>query len=250
MAEKIPVKAIYTGSDVTAIGEFASTDTIPISNIPTLNQNTTGNASTATSLWQQTTGTFTATPASTSTITMTTDLTASIKAGMSLKYVIGGVTYYGRVGAIATNLLTVNGAALGGDVTALYYGGGTVRQVQVIIPSTYEDADNHNLIVTDLKSQFVWALPTSYCVHFRVYSNTHDSHATHGKASVEINDADVCSSADGLTIAADATWYSTVVDINTSNYDVVTGEVIEITAHKGGTGDAADLTVQMVFVTP
>jgi len=90
--------------------------------------------------WTQTTGTFTATPASTSTLTMTTDLTASIKAGMPLRYAIGGTTYYGRVAAIASNLLTVNGAPLSGDVTALCYGGGTVRQIQIIIPSTYEDA--------------------------------------------------------------------------------------------------------------
>jgi hypothetical protein len=192
---------------------------------------------------------YTTAPASTSTLTMGVDMTGTIKAGMGLKYTIGGTVYYGMVSAIAANLLTVAGASLTGAVTNLYYGG-TVRQVVVIIPGAYEDADNHNLIVTDLKSQLVWKLPTSYCVNFSVYSNTHDSHATHGKASVEINDADVCSDADGLTLAADATWYTTVININTSNYDILPGEVLEITAHKGGTGDASDLTAIMVFVTP
>jgi hypothetical protein len=28
------------------------------------------------------------------------------------------------------------------------------------------------------------------------------------------------------------------------------GEVIELTAHKGGAGDASDLTVSMILVTP
>jgi hypothetical protein len=66
-------------------------------------------------LWAQVpTASFTAAPASTSTITMLSDLTASIKVGMSLKYAIGGVTKYGLVSAIAAGLLTVNGAPLSG----------------------------------------------------------------------------------------------------------------------------------------
>lgn len=208
-----------------------------------------GDASWETANWSLVpTSNYTTAPASTSTITMGADMTSLISIGVGLKYTIGGVVYYGRVGAIANNLLTVNGAPLGGAVTNLYYGG-TVRQVLIIIPSTYEDADNHDLIYTDVKSQVVWTLPVSYCVQFRLYSNTVDS-GTKGKASIEINNADVCSSADGLTLTAANTWYSTVVDINTSNYDINPGEVLEITAHKGGTGDAADLTCIMFFVTP
>lgn len=199
--------------------------------------------------WKQTTGTFTATPASTSTLTMTTDLTASILVGMSLKYVIGGVTKYGRVSAITANLLTVNGAPLGGDVTELYYGGGTVRQVVVIIPGTYEDANNTALIVSDLKSSLQWGLPVSYLVYFRVYSNTKDT-SSNGQASVRINNTEVNTTAGGETIAAAQTWYSTIVNIAIAAYDINPGEAIEVTAIKGTTGDASDLTVEMIFVTP
>jgi len=200
--------------------------------------------------WIQTTGTFTATPASTSTLTMTSDLTTIIRVGMTLKYVIADVTKFGRVGAITSILLTVNGAPLSGNVTALYYGGGTVRQVVVIIPGLYEDASNTALIVSDLKSSLQWSLPLSYCVYFRVYSSTHDTHATHGQASVRINGTEVCTTAGGPTIAADATWYPTVVDIATAAYDVNPGEAIEITSIKGGNGDASDLTIEMIFITP
>ena len=35
MADKIPLKAIYTGADPTALGEFASGDTIPFAHLPT-----------------------------------------------------------------------------------------------------------------------------------------------------------------------------------------------------------------------
>jgi hypothetical protein len=200
--------------------------------------------------WTKTTGTFTATPASTSTLTMTTDLTAPIKVGMGLQYVIGGTTYFGQVSAIASDLLTVRGAPLGGDVTALYYGGGTVRQVVVIIPGTYEDASNTALITSDLKSNLVWTLPLSYLVHFSVYSNVHDSGATHGQASVRINAAEVNTTAGGELIAANTTWYPTAVNIAVAAYDINPGELLEVTSVKGSTGDASDLTVIMIFVTP
>ena len=202
--------------------------------------------------WAQTVGTFTATPASTSTLTMTTDLTGLIAVGMALKCVIGGVDYYGVVAAIASNLLTVNGAPLSGDVTGLYYGGGTISQVIVSVPGAYEDANNSTLLASDNLTQFVWKKPKSYCVFFSAYSIVHDSGATHGNVNVMINSAAVSTTDTnkGPLIAANGTWYPTAVDINTSNYDINPGEVLEIQATKGSTGDASDLTVAMVFVTP
>ena len=200
-------------------------------------------------LWAQTIGTFTATPASTSTLTMTSDLTAIIKPRTTLSYIIGGVTYYGVVGAITSNLLTVWGAPLSGNVTALYYGGGRLRQVNVMVPGLYEDWSNTALIASDLDSAFLWALPTSYLVHYRAYSKTHDS-TTHGQASVRMNNTEVNTVAGGLTIAADATWYSTAVDIAVLAYDINPGETLEVTAVRNGAGDAANLTITMLFVTP
>ena len=200
--------------------------------------------------WVQTTGTFTATPASTSTITMTSDLTATILVGYPLKYVIGGTTYYGIVAVIASNLLTVNGAPLGDDVTALYYGDPTrVTQLVVSIPATYEDASSTTLIASDLFSRLKWEKAKSYLVKYTMWSLTRDT-GTSGKATVLINAAGVNSSAGGLTINADATEYSTVVDINTSNYDINPGELIEIGATKGGNGDATYLVATLTFVTP
>ena len=199
--------------------------------------------------WKQTVGTFTAAPASTSTLTMTTDLTASILVGMSLQYAIGGVTYYGRVAAIAANLLTVNGAPLGGNVTALYYDGGIVNEIIIDIPGLYEDASNTALIASDRYSSFIWKKTKSYLVYFSVWSRIHDT-GTHGQASVRINGTEVHTTAGGPTIAADATDYPTVVDIATAAYDINDGEAFEITCIKGGGGVAQDLRVLMIFVTP
>jgi hypothetical protein len=181
---------------------------------------------------------------------MGTDLTATILVGYPLKYTIGGTTYYGIVSAIASNLLTVAGAPLSADVTALYYGDPLrVAQVVVAVPSTYEDATNTALLTSDTKMPLTWWKSKAYLVQYKVWSRLHDT-GTHGQVSVTINGTEVNTTAGGLTIAADATVYSTVVDIAVAAYDVLRGEAIEVTAVKAGNGDASDLVVTMLFVTP
>jgi hypothetical protein len=86
-------------------------------------------------------------------------------------------------------------------------------------------------------------------VYFSVYSRVHDT-GTHGQASVRINSQECNTTAGGETIAANTTWYPTVVNIDTTYYDVNFGEVVEVTSIKNGNGDALDLTVMMVFLTP
>jgi len=199
--------------------------------------------------WTQTTGTFTATPASTSTITMTTDLTATVLAGMGLKYVIGGVTYYGQVSAIAANLLTVRGAALGGDVTALYYGGGVVSQLSYDATVNVDCTANTTALKTGTVYTLKWQKPKSYLVFYQAYQTTHDS-GTHGKVTIKINGTEVNTSAGGLVIAANATWYSTVVDIATAAYDINPGEDLIIYVTEGTTVDGAGLAVGAIILTP
>jgi hypothetical protein len=199
--------------------------------------------------WKKLEGCYTATPASTSSVTMTSDLTATILPGMSLRYRIGTTTYYGRVSAITSGLLTVNGPPLSGTITSLWYDGGTIREIIITIPGLYEDASGTTLIASDLSSQFIWRLPKSYLVKYWVYSRLHDT-GTHGQASVRINGTEVNTTAGGLTIAANATEYTTVVDIDSAAYDINANEAIEITSIKAGNGDASDLTVGMIFVTP
>lgn len=196
------------------------------------------------------TANYVATPASTSTITMNANMTAAIQAGMSLRYIIGGTVRYGRVGAITANLLTVHGISLSGNVTSLAYGGGTIRQAARLIPAKYEDANDTALIANDLRDQFVWSLQPSFLVCYQMRSRLCDTHGTKGSASIRINNVELNTTAGGLTIAANATWYSTVVNISPSVYQVNPGDVIEITAVRGGNGDAEDLSCVMIFVTP
>lgn len=193
---------------------------------------------------------FAPTPASTSTLTMTEDMTAALRVNAPLEYTIGGTAYYGVAAAVAANLLTVAGAPLSGTVTALRYGDPSrVTQVNILIPGRYEDANNTALISSDLYSSLIWNKAKSYLVRFRCYAKTHDT-GTDGQMSVRINNTEVCATAGGLTIAADATWHSTVVNIAVAAYDVNPGEAVEVTAVKGGNGDASDGTWELTFVTP
>jgi len=195
---------------------------------------------------------YTACPPSTSTITMLANMTATIKPGMSLRYTWNDVEYFGQVAAITDELLTVRGAPLSTsyDVSNLQFGGGVVHELVLPVAGTYEDADNTALLASDNAAPVIWLKEASYAVHYRVWSRKKDTGATAGKASVRINDAELNSSAGGLTISADATWYSTDVNINVSNYDIQQGEAIEVTATKGTNGDAEDLCVILIIITP
>lgn len=191
---------------------------------------------------------YTATPASTSTITMVEDWTAQITVGNGLRYTIGGTEYFGVVAAIAANLLTIRGATLGGAVSNLQFGG-KVHELVIPINGFYEDATNTALILSDAGYQLTWYKQKSYCVMYKMYSRVKDT-SSDGKATFLINGVDLCTSAGGLTIAASATTYSTVVDINTAAYDINLGEPIEISVTKGTTGDATDLTAYLIVVEP
>jgi len=62
---------------------------------------------------------FTATPASSSTLTMLVDHTADIPVGSFIRHTIGGNVRYGQVSALTSNLMTVTGTSLSADLTAL-----------------------------------------------------------------------------------------------------------------------------------
>lgn len=140
-----------------------------------------GGASTG---WTQETN-FTATPASTSTLTMTSDRTSVIKPGMAVKYTISSVVYYGIVTAITSNLMTIAGASLTGDVTALYYSlaPGQVVQMPILIPGYYEDATDAALLTNDLSQTLIWQQGPAYLVRALMYSRVVDS-SSDGYANV------------------------------------------------------------------
>ena len=199
---------------------------------------------------------FTATPASTSTLTMTADKTADIKTGMPLRYTIGGTAYYGVCTAITSSLLTVAGAPLSGSVTALAYSifPGMVETVQLMLPGYWADSADTALILNDLVSPWVWAKAPAALVQIKAYTRVTDTGASFPRINARIGSTttDYVSTSNsnaGLAIAASVTWYSTVVDIDVAKYGVTAGQTVELkTDANGGNDNAADLSVVLVFV--
>jgi hypothetical protein len=182
---------------------------------------------------------------------MTADLTSTILVGYGLKYTISSVVYYGVVTAITSNLLTVAGAPLGGDVTALYWCSTGVFQLDFFIPGLFADAANTTLIATDAHSKISWRIAKSYCVRMLHTVRIDDTGANQPIVNVSINGSALCTSNTNAGLAVAETWVSTVVDINTSNYDINPTEAIEVITDASGSNDnAVDLTVSLVFVMP
>jgi len=181
---------------------------------------------------------------------MTSDVTGTIKVGFGLKYTIGGTVYYGVVTAITSNLLTLAGAPMGGDVTALYWcPAHHVRQLVVSVPGKFADAANTTLLKTDSKLSIDWDLGKAYLVRIRHIVVTDDTGANQPIVNVSVNGSAVGTSNTNAGLAVAETWTSTVVDINTSNYDINNDEAVEvITDASGSNDDAIDLTVSMTFV--
>lgn len=188
-------------------------------------------------------------PASTSTITMDADLTAWLGAGVPVKFKLSGSYYYGIITTMAAGLMTIAGAPLttgDGDLEELYVG--DPRKVHVFsfhVAGEFADGAETGLLASDAKQPFDWELPAACLVKFRVYADTADNTPD---INVTVAGSAVCTSNgnDGLTLAAAQTWYTTVVDINTTNYSIAYDEAVEIATTAGAGAD--DLTVECVFV--
>jgi hypothetical protein len=202
-------------------------------------------------MWQQVSGSaFTATPASPSTITMLSDQTAAIKAGMTAKYTVGGVDYHGQVSAIAAGLLTVRGAPIPGDVSALYYDGGKLLHVCYDTSVLSDGTANTIPLLTGTVDTLNWQDRDAYVIYYNARQTTADTHATKGKFTVKVNGNDVNTSAGGLSIAANATLYETGVDINVTNYKIVKGQDLTLVVTQGGNANGAGLRATALILVP
>lgn len=199
-------------------------------------------------------------PASTSTITMNSDQTGSILPGMALKFKLSGSYYYAICTAITSNLLTIAGAPLttgDGDLTELYYCNmpdATHTEI-IVISGAFADNTSTTLIESDLllKGGIIWKKSKAYCVQMGIICTTLDSGTvtTQAQLNGKINSADMLSS--DLTV--NTSIVNSVVNVNTSTYDINFGESIELELAVLASGaapvhDAINLTVYLTFVTP
>jgi hypothetical protein len=195
---------------------------------------------------------YTSTPASTSTLTMGTDLTSTILVGYGLRYTIGGVVYYGVVTAIASNLLTIAGASLSGSVSNLSWcDPARIVQVDFFISGSFADASNTGLLASDAHTKFRWSLVRAYLVKIIHTVRVADTGANQPRATLSVNGSVVGTDNSNAGLPVAVTWTPTVVGINTSNYDILHGEAIEVVTDANGSNDnASDLTISGIFVIP
>jgi len=197
---------------------------------------------------------YTATPATTAQLTMadTTDLYA----GAPLQYTIGGVTYYGQASAVTTDTdIDIQGAPMGGDLTTLKVGLPSqlvvVRMTSSLATGVYASATEADMFRDTWHNAQKWRQSAACLVYFAGIQASVDT-GTEPKINIQINNAAVSTndSNNGIQLGAADTWVgNSAVAINTSNYDIQLGEELEgAVTVAGGTGDAAYLTLDMVFV--
>ena len=150
---------------------------------------------------------------------------------------------------ITIDTITIAGPPLSGDIQALFLGvPEMVGQADYVIPGTFAAAASSTLIKTFQKSHSVWRGRPAYLVWIGNIVQTLDS-TTQPKINVTINGNAISTDNAGDGIPVALVLQSSVVGINATNYKIVNGDVIEITTTQGGTGDVADLTAFLTFIS-
>ena len=196
---------------------------------------------------------YTTTPASTSTLTMSD--TSDINLGDPVKFAYGGNTYYAVVTAVSNNaLITIAGApfVVAEVLTALSVG--TLQQVEtktIVIDSLYADTE-YDLLSTIGRYER-WDGAPAYLVSFAATGGEIDTGAAQPKINVKVGGSLVSTNDTnkGLQVSAVVgTWTAnSAVGISTDNYAIEKGDAIEVSCTAQGTnGDAADLTINLIFV--
>jgi len=197
---------------------------------------------------------YTATPASTSRITMSD--TSDMYVGRPLKYTYNSVVYCGIVSAISGNTyIDVAGATLntGQAITKLEIGHkDAVVQMPFFIQGTYGDGNNSALLASDMNAYVRWKESEAALVLFDVTHKTADTGGNQPKVNVYLNGNAVSTqnSNQGPAVSGTpGTWTAnSAIEINTSYYSIAYDQSIEIGVVAGSTGDAANLSGNMLFI--
>ena len=205
----------------------------------------------ADSTWTAATA-FTATPPSTSTLTTTSDLSGTIKAGFGLKYTISAAVYYGMVTGITSDTITIAGAPMGGDVTALSWcRPGNMQRDVIEISGAWASVANATLLESYglLEDGIIWRGSPAYLVGIFASVTSQDTGANEPRFNVLIGGAPVSTANTTEGIEPDTAAVSNVVATNTTNYAIVFGGAIEFETDGNGTeNDSKNLKAELVWV--
>lgn len=196
---------------------------------------------------------YTATPASTSTVTFSD--TSDLAVGRPVRYTYNGTTYYGIITAISTNaLMTIAGAPLNvsHDLTNLDIGTpGQVEVLDLMVEGTY--ADNTEDILAGTANRYVrWRKSAAYLVAISATHKTADTGAAQPKLNAKVagNLVSTEDSNAGLQLSTSGAWVNgSAVAISAANYAVAFNDSLELRVTAAGSnGNAANLSAALVFV--
>jgi len=187
--------------------------------------------------------------ASTSTITMVTDQTANIKAGVALKYKLSGTEYYGICTAITSTLLTILGKELttgDGDLTELSYSNFPITfQHDIQIPGDYGKEINSYLAFSWFGHFDYWNKSDAILIGIKYSHEENDTGTYTLLPKIKIYDPVI--TMDGLEV-------SETINQKGVEFPFVFGDKIDIGLVAIATGTAPahnskNLKVSLIFVT-
>ncbi len=197
---------------------------------------------------------YTATPASTSRITMSD--TSDMYVGRPLRYTYNSVVYYGIVSAISGSAyIDIAGATLntGQALTKLEIGNmNAVVQMPFFVSGVYGNGTVATLLASDMNAYVRWKESPAALASFDVTHKTADTGGSQPKIQVYLNGNAVSTqnSNQGPAVSGTpGTWTAnSAVAINTSNYSITFDQSIEIGVTAGTNSNAENLSGNLVFV--
>jgi hypothetical protein len=100
-----------------------------------------------------------------------------------------------------------------------------------------------------MKSKFYWNGGSKRIVKVTAICNSADTGASNPRVNITINGDAVLTANTNAGIEATETLATSGIGINTSNYDVADGDLIEITTDaNGASNDASDLTISCIGI--
>lgn len=196
---------------------------------------------------------YTATPASTSRITMSN--TSNLEIGLPLRITYGGTTRFAIVSDLIKNRrIDIVGAPLntGSDIQKLEVGTSeSILQEYIQIDGTYGD-DVSDILATDQNTYRRWSGSDAALVAIAAIHKVADTGAAQPKVNVKINDELVSTddSNNGIQLGSAGVWVeNSAVAINESNYLLDRNSDIEIRCTAAGSNsDASDLTLSLTYI--
>jgi len=200
------------------------------------------------------TSSYTATPASATTITMSS--TTGLAPGLPLRVTNSSGNLYTIIDSIAGGVVTVRGPAINGaGITALAYGKPEqISEMSLFVASYFSLTTTTTLMASVMEAYFRWRGPAAYIVQAGFVNDQAD-----GTSAPRMNVLRTPSGGSAVRVIADNTnagvdlgnagvWADSV-NVQSANYQISRGDSLELeVVTAGGDGGASNLTVSLTFV--